>query len=355
MQFTTSDMPASDGARLSAVMARDRRADGTFVYGVTSTGVFCRPSCASRRPRPDRIAFFPGPSQAREAGFRACRRCEPDTAAESDTAQRICRFIDEHPDGDVSLAELAVRFGLSPRQLTRSFKSATGLTPKAYTGLRRVERFKHRLRSGEPVTRAIYDAGYGSSSRLYEASPKLLGMTPTAYRQGGTGAMVAFAIAPTSFGRLLVASTERGICSVKLGESDAGLERELRREFGAATLTRDDRTLLPTIRAIARHVEDGVPLGGLSTDVRGTAFTRAVWKALAAIPRGQTRTYAQIAQAIGHPRAARAVARACATNKLALVIPCHRAVPATGGAGGYRWGAARKKKLLERERSAAKA
>jgi len=336
--------------RLAAVMARDRRADGAFVYAVTSTGIFCRPSCASRRPRRDRIAFFPTPDQAREAGFRACRRCQPESLPEStDMMQCICRYIDARHDDSPSLGELSTRFGLSPQHLARRFRAAIGMTPKAYSDLRRIERLKHRLREGESVTSALYAAGYGSSSRLYERGTALMGMTPSDYRKQGRGTSVAFTIVETSLGKLLVAATQRGICAVSLGASDAALERGLRHEYSAADLHRDDTALAPTVAAIVRHIERGAPLSELATDVQATAFTRAVWKALAAIPRGQTRTYAQVASSMGRPGAARAVARACASNRLALVIPCHRVVPSAGGTGGYRWGAARKRRLLERE------
>jgi AraC family transcriptional regulator, regulatory protein of adaptative response / methylated-DNA-[protein]-cysteine methyltransferase len=347
-----SNFPNASDARLTAVMARDRRADGSFVYGVSSTGIFCRPSCASRRPRVDRIAFFSTPASAKAAGYRACLRCQPEQTPEStDVVQRVCRFIDTRTDGAPSLSELAREFSMSRHHLARVFKAAVGMTPKAYGDLRRVERLKQRLRTGDSVTGAMYDAGYGSSSRLYERGTSLLGMTPSTYRKRGHGTSASFTIVRTSFGKLLVAATERGVCAVTLGDSDAALERTLHREFGLAELQRDDAALAPVVNRIVRHIEDGTPLGHLETDVKATAFTRAVWKALAAIPRGQTRTYGEIAAKVGRPTAARAVAQACASNRLALVIPCHRVVPASGGVGGYRWGAARKRKLLERERA----
>ncbi len=350
LQATTH---AGADPRLAAVLSRDRRADGTFVYAVSSTGIFCRPSCASRRPRLDRIAFFSTPGQAREAGFRACRRCQPETLPETtDIVQRICRYIDARHDESPSLADLSERFGLSPQHLARRFKAAIGMTPKAYSDLRRIEGLKHRLRGGETVTSALYGAGYGSSSRLYEHGDALLGMTPSDYRKQGRGTSAAFTIVDTSLGKLLVAATQRGICAVSLGDSNTALERALHREFSAADLRRDDKSLAPSVAAIVRHIERGVPLSELATDVQATAFTRAVWKALAAIPYGQTRTYGEIATSIGRPAAARAVARACASNRLALVIPCHRVVPSAGGTGGYRWGATRKRRLLERERAA---
>ena len=352
MQTFTQPPPAD--RRIAAVMNRDTRADGSFVYAVRSTGIFCRPSCASRRPRPERIALFDTVKDAQAAGFRACLRCRPERRpAHQDIVQRVCRLIEAHDEGVPSLSELAGEVGLSSHQLVRTFKSAVGMTPKAYADLRRVERLKARLREGGSVTRAMYDAGYASSSRLYEQGAKFIGMTPSDYRKGGRGQRATFTIVDTNFGKLLVAATPLGICTVSLGDSAAALERVMRTELGSAELRRDDAALAPTVRAIVRHVEDGAALGTLATDVRATAFTRAVWKELARIPRGETRTYAQIAAAVGRPKAVRAVAHACATNNLALVIPCHRVVPANGGTGGYRWGSARKRKILERERKSA--
>ena len=341
----------TDERRRAAVMARDRRADGAFVYGVTSTGIFCRPSCASRRPRSDRMAFFSTAADAKAAGYRACRRCQPESLPDTtDIVERICRYIDSRQEESPKLSELERNFGLSRHHLVRTFKAAVGMTPKAYADLRRVERLKQRLRAGDSVTNAMYDVGYGSSSRLYERGNTLLGMTPAKYQRQGAGMSAMFTIVETSFGKLLVATTDLGICAVRLGDTAAALERGLRSEYGLAQLRRDDTGLTPTVRRIVHHIEDGVPLGALATDVRSTAFTRAVWRALIAIPRGETRTYKEVAETIGQPSAARAVARACATNELALVIPCHRVVPAGGGTGGYRWGSARKRKLLERER-----
>jgi AraC family transcriptional regulator, regulatory protein of adaptative response / methylated-DNA-[protein]-cysteine methyltransferase len=341
--------------RLAAVMARDRRADGAFVYAVRSTGIFCRPSCSSRRPRPDRIALFSTATEAREAGFRACLRCQPEDASAADVqlAQRICRYLDSREDGAPSLAELAKQFGFSPHHLARSFKAVIGMTPKAYAGLQRLESLKTRLRNGDKVTDALYGAGYGSSSRLYEGGSRMLGMTPNGYRRGGQGSTVRFAITDSRLGKILAAGTERGICAVKLGSSEQLLERELRREYKSANVARDDAALGPTLARIVASVERGERLQGIAIDVAATAFTRSVWKALASIPSGQTRTYGEIAAAIGLPKAARAVARACASNQVALIIPCHRVVPKSGGSGGYRWGAARKRALLDRERELA--
>jgi len=341
--------------RLIAVMARNRSADGTFVYGVSSTRIFCRPSCASRRPRFDRISFFANAQKAREAGYRACQRCQPESTESlgADMAQRVCRYIDAVEDSVPSLGELATHFGFSPHHLARSFKAAVGMTPKAYADLNRVERLKIRLRGGETVTDALYAAGYGSSSRLYERGNALLGMTPSKYRHAGQGASIDFTIVPCRLGKVLAAATSRGICAVNLGDSQAVLERGLRREYHAAALRRNDAALRPIVKRIIANIERGEQLHGLALDIAATAFTRSVWKALAEIPYGQTRTYGDIAATLGRPTAARAVARACASNRVALIIPCHRAVPRSGGTGGYRWGAARKRALLELERKQA--
>jgi len=354
MQTLLMDQSADSKRRLASVMGRDAHADGAFFYGVTTTRIFCRPGCPSRRPRPDHIVMFQTIEQARQEGFRACLRCRPESLASgSDIAQRICRYIDERAEESPSLSKLSARFGLSRHHLARTFKAAIGMTPKAYADMQRIERLRQRLRDGESVTTALYSAGFGSSSRLYEHSNTLMGMTPSDYRRQGAGKSVMFTVVDTTLGKLLVAATSRGICAVKLGDSEITLERGLRREYAAAELRRDDATLAPLVDAIAQYVEKGTPLHGLAMDIQATAFTRSVWKALMAIPYGQTRTYGQIAASIGRPTAARAVARACATNQLALVIPCHRVVPSAGGTGGYRWGTARKRKLLERERELA--
>ena len=342
--------------RLDAVLSRDRRFDGAFVYAVRSTGIFCRPSCASRRPKPESIAFFADATGAKSAGFRACLRCQPEVHVSSgqDLVARVCRYIDSSDEGTPKLAQMAAHFGFSPHHLARAFKAAVGMTPKEYATLGRAQRLKARLRTEKTVTDALYAAGYGSSSRLYERGGSLLGMTPDAYRRAGRGASIGFTIVESRFGKLLVATTERGICAVKLGDNTSALERELRREYSAADLQRRDAALRPVVASVVAHLERGERLTGISVDVAATAFTRSVWKALAEIPYGQTRTYGEIAASLGKPSAARAVARACASNKVALVIPCHRAVPRAGGTGGYRWGAARKRALLEHERTHAK-
>jgi AraC family transcriptional regulator of adaptative response/methylated-DNA-[protein]-cysteine methyltransferase len=322
------------------VMVRDARQDGRFVFAVRTTGVYCRPSCPSRRPRRDSVEFFPDPREAERAGYRACLRCKPtEVSAQTQYVLRARQLLD-NAEGAMTLAELSKHLGLSPFHLQRLFKRATGLSPREYQSARRMQQVKTELRKAGDVTTALYDAGFSSPSRLYEKSDQQLGMTPGAYRRGGAGAAITFAITPTPLGRMLVAATERGLCSVRFGESATEMERDLREEFHAATLHRDDA-------AMRRYVEPLLAsLGGEKTtidlplDVRATAFQQKVWETLQRIPRE-----------IGDPKAVRAVARACASNPVALAVPCHRVVRSDGDLAGYRWGIERKKKLLEGERA----
>jgi AraC family transcriptional regulator of adaptative response/methylated-DNA-[protein]-cysteine methyltransferase len=341
---------SNDRARWHAVQSRDARADGRFVYGVTSTGVYCRPTCPSRRPRPDRVAYFADPAAAEAAGFRACRRCQPREATSpgQQKVERARAWIDAHPDMLPSLARLARVAGASPWHLQRTFKRLLGLSPSEYARARRASRLKRALRQG-PVTDAIYAAGYGSPSRVYGDRTHGLGMTPGAYRKGGQGVRIHYATVATRVGTMLAAATDRGLCRVALGDDAATLERRLKAEFPAAELVRDAARLRPVTTAL-RAAAAGQPLNeALPLDVRATTFQRRVWQALQAIPGGETRTYAELARELGQPRAARAVARACATNPVALAVPCHRVVPAAGGTGGYRWGGERKQQLLANE------
>jgi AraC family transcriptional regulator of adaptative response/methylated-DNA-[protein]-cysteine methyltransferase len=351
------DLDGRDDMRWRLANTRARSADGAFVYAVTSTGIYCRPSCPSRRPRRDRVVFFDAAGDARAAGFRACKRCSPDSVVVAadpwvEKIRRACVYL-SNVDGHPALATLSRRLGGSPYHLQRNFKRLVGVTPREYAEACRLGKVKRQLRGGRDVTGAIFEAGYASSSRFYERAVPKLGMPPSVYRRGGVGTTIRYAIVDTrsrSLGRLLVGATDRGVCAVAMGASDTELAALLSREYPAATLVNDAGALGDWSRAIVAHLAGRSPRLDLPLDVQATAFQWQVWQALAAIPYGETRTYAEVAAAIGRPRAVRAVARACATNPVALAVPCHRVVPAAGGEGGYRWGAARKKALLARER-----
>lgn len=334
-------------------MRHDRAADGTFVYAVSSTGVYCRPSCPSRRARRERVVFFERAADAERGGYRACRRCRPDAAPVDpwiEKIQRACVYLG-NVDGHLSLARLANRLGGSPYHLQRNFKRIVGVTPREYADACRLRKVKRHLRRGTAVTGAMFDAGYGSSSRFYERAAPKLGMAPSVYRRGGEGMDIRYQVVDSPLGRLLVAATAHGLCAVCMGGSDAELERGLSREYPAATIAPDDGGLARWTREILAHLAGRQPRLELPLDVRTTAFEWQVWQALGAIPYGETRSYSEVAASIGRPRAARAVANACARNPVALAIPCHRVVPAGGGFGGYRWGTKRKKALLSAERA----
>lgn len=345
----------------NAVAGRSRAADGAFVYAVSTTGIYCRPSCPSKRPRRENVQFFPLPEAAEQAGYRACRRCHPEQLPATDPAaervRRACRMIDvalaEGEGGAPSLAALGAAVGVSAHQLQRSFKRQLGISPRDFADARRLARVKAGLRQGEGVAGALYDAGYGSSSRLYERSDAQLGMTPATYRNRGKGMDVAFTIAACPLGRLLVGATARGVCAVSLGSSDQSLEADLRKEYAAASIRRDETALGGWVAAIIAHLEGKTPDLALPLDLQATAFQRRVWRELQKIPYGSTASYGAIARRIGKPAAVRAVANACAGNRAALVIPCHRVVREDGALGGYRWGVERKEKLLAAERKAA--
>jgi AraC family transcriptional regulator of adaptative response/methylated-DNA-[protein]-cysteine methyltransferase len=337
--------------RWNAVVARDAGQDGEFVYGVGSTRIYCRPSCPSRRPLRSRVAFFENPAEAERAGYRACLRCEPqqDQRRAIRQIQQARDYIDQHPDETVTLKRLGQIAEMSPFHLQRTFKRVVGVSPKTYASARRLNRMKSRLRQGHTVSRATYDAGYGSGSRAYEHARAGLGMTPGTYRNGGRGLRIQFAVVETELGHLLIAATDRGLCAVMLGDDPARLEAELGREYPAATLERSDYGLRGYTDAVAGRLL-GLEEGRLPLHVQGTPFQWQVWEALRRIPAGETRSYRQIAREIGRPNAARAVAQACASNRVALVIPCHRVVRETGELGGYRWGVERKRRILDQER-----
>jgi AraC family transcriptional regulator of adaptative response/methylated-DNA-[protein]-cysteine methyltransferase len=340
-------------ARWAAVVARDRRADGTFFYGVRTTGVYCRPSCGARLPKRSNVSFFETASDAERAGLRPCRRCRPnERAAESQLAAKIaaaCRAI-ESADEPPALAELARAAGLSPHHFHRVFKRATGVTPREYGAEHRARRVRDELRrTSGTVTDAIYGAGFNSSGRFYETARERLGMTPTAYRAGGADAEIRFAVGECSLGAVLVAQSEAGVCAILIGDDPDDLVRDLQDRFPRATLVGGDRAFEKTVATVIGLVERPAAGVDLPLDVRGTAFQQRVWQALRRIPAGKTVTYAELARRIGAPSSTRAVARACASNMLAVAIPCHRVVRTDGSLSGYRWGVDRKRILLERE------
>jgi AraC family transcriptional regulator of adaptative response/methylated-DNA-[protein]-cysteine methyltransferase len=349
-----ADQTASDGM-WRAVVTRDRQGDGRFVYAVRSTGVFCRPSCPSRKPNRDRVEFFGTPAEAERAGFRACRRCRPLELSPADPwvekIRRACVYL-SNVEGHPSLSTLANRLGGSPYHFQRNFKRIVGVTPREYAEACRLRTVKGKLKAGGDVTSAMLDAGYGSSGRFYERAAPRLGMKPQTYQRGGAGMDIRYTIVDSSLGRLLVAATLRGVCAVAMGDSDRGLTEGLRREYPAARIALDRRGLGRWTRGVLAQLKGRRPRVDLPVDVQATAFQWQVWNALVAIPSGTTCSYSDVAAAIGRPRAARAVARACATNPVAIVIPCHRVVPGQGGTGGYRWGAERKKALLRKEKLA---
>ncbi len=338
-----------------AVMARDRRSDGRFVFAVLSTGIYCRPSCPARRPLRTNVRFFADPGAAEAAGFRACLRCRP-RGERPDPSRRLAEaardYLEAHLDETVRLAQVAGAVGATPWHLQRTFKRFFGQSPQAYVNARRLERVRSTLRSGRDVTTAVYEAGFTAASQLYAQSNVRLGMTPGAWRQGGRGADVRYAVADAPPGRVLVAATERGVCAVLLGDGGRALVSALRRELPEATIRPGGPELRAWIDEVVRRAGGEAPAASIPIDTPATLFQRRVWESLAAIPRGETRSYGEIARQLGQPRHARAVARACAANRVAVVVPCHRVTAASGGLGGYRWGAERKRRLLELETGA---
>lgn len=339
-----------------AVLSRDKDFDGTFVYGVRSTGIYCRPSCSARRPKRDQVIFFHMSEAAKQDGFRPCLRCHPDEPAiknpRAKLAQGLCYFIEKYdsPDRPLTLTVMSEHVHVGPHHLQRIFKSIMGISPRQYAEACRLRRLKALVKKGETVTRALYGAGYGSSSRLYEGASTRIGMTPGAYRHGGKGIRIGFTIVNCPLGKLLVGATEKGICAVSIGKSDEALEAALVSEYPAAEIHRDRAGLGKYVTALLKYFGGKQTGLDLPLDIQVTAFQCRVYEALKVIPFGHTSTYGEIANAIGHPKAVRAVARACATNPVAIVIPCHRVLRKDGGLGGYRWGIERKKTLLAKER-----
>jgi AraC family transcriptional regulator of adaptative response/methylated-DNA-[protein]-cysteine methyltransferase len=349
--------------RWQAVIGRDGSLDGTFVFGVSSTGIFCRPSCPAKRPRRENVSFFDHALQAEQAGYRACLRCRPkavDGNPQSALVRSICRYIEQHIEGQLTLSLLAKEFRRSPFHLQRTFKSVLGVSPKAYMDACRLRQVKQNLQAGHSVTTALYAAGYGSSSRLYERTATQLGMTPEKYRRGAVAAVVRYTIfrytivryRGSPLGRMLIAATDKGICAIQFGDSEQQLQQGLMREFPFAVRRRDDAAMSQWRDNLTRLIQGHELNPSLPLDIRATAFQRRVWEALQKIPRGETRSYSAIAKKIGMPKATRAVARACATNPVAVAIPCHRVVRQDGELGGYRWGIERKEQLLAMEKEA---
>jgi AraC family transcriptional regulator, regulatory protein of adaptative response / methylated-DNA-[protein]-cysteine methyltransferase len=345
-------MIQQNDSRWQAVLARDANQDGLFVFAVSSTGVYCRPSCPSRRPRRENVTFFSQPDQAERAGYRACLRCRPRATAANHRMQlvkTVCRYLEQHLDEPVTLGRLGEEFHQSPFHLQRMFKSVLGISPRAYADSCRVTQLKRNLQAGHNVTRAMYEAGYSSSSRLYERTASQLGMTPDKYRRGAIAAAIRYTCTDSPLGRMLIAATDKGICAIQFAHSDRELEQGLRHEFPFAHRRRDDAYLEDWTQDLLRQMQGEKLKSSLPLDIQATAFQRRVWSYLQSIPRGATRSYGQVAKAIGEPTATRAVARACATNPVAVAIPCHRVVRQSGALGGYRWGVEKKQLLLNWE------
>lgn len=340
----------NDDQRYEAVLNRDATAVGAFVYAVRTTGIYCLPTCAARRPRRENVVFYPSPVEAERAGFRACRKCDP--KGQGGCPEQIvqaCRLL-EQAERSPSLQELADLAGLSRFHFQRLFKQAVGLTPKAYANAVRAKRMQAELRRSNSVTEAIYEAGYDSGSRFYSESDRVLGMTPTRFQQGGAGEVIRFAVGECSLGSILVASTMRGVCAILMGGDPDELARDLQRRFPRAELIGGDVDYERTVAEVIAFVEQPGPNFTLPLDIRGTAFQQQVWKALGEVLPGQTVSYAELAAKLGRPEAVRAVAGACAANAHAVAIPCHRVVRTDGSLSGYRWGVERKRELLQRER-----
>jgi len=345
---TTADM-------LAAIESSDGRFDGRFWYGVVTTGVYCRPSCPSRSPKRDNVRVFQDPDAAEAAGFRACKRCRPQSALRDvDSLVAVARYIEAHADERLTLGILASRAGLSPARLQKKFRRTFGASPKEYQDALRQGRFREALKVGETVTDAIYAAGYGSPSRVYGEAARHLGMTPSAYRAGGEGETIWYACRGSALGPLMLAATTRGVCFAQFGDSEAALVEALQREFPRARLetssARDGSELDAWLAALDAHVSDNAPRPDVPLDLRGTALQLRVWRFLLSVREGEVLSYAELARGIGRPKAARAVASACARNRIGVLVPCHRVLRGDGTLGGYRWGLERKRTLLDAER-----
>ncbi|MDZ7828785.1 MAG: bifunctional DNA-binding transcriptional regulator/O6-methylguanine-DNA methyltransferase Ada [Halofilum sp. (in: g-proteobacteria)] len=343
---------ATEDRRWRAIAERDSSAEGAFVYAVRTTGIYCRPGCASRRPNRENVTFFERPETAERAGYRPCKRCRPDAASPREQRRalvaRACRYL-EVAEKAPTLAALATEAGLSPWHFQRLFKSETGVTPRQYFADVRARRFRERLREDGSVTDAIHGSGYEASSQAYADARRELAMTPTAFRNGAAGEHVRCGVAACSLGIIAVATTARGICAIEIADDEAAACAQVRRTFPCARIETAGAELDALLAQVVAFIESPGRGLDLPLDIRGTAFRRRVWQALREIPPGETVTYAELAARIGRPGSARAVAGACAANRLAVALPCHRVIRADGGLGGYRWGADRKRALLERE------
>lgn len=353
---TEWNIPASTAARYwRATLARDAHADGTFVLAVRSTRIYCRPSCPARRPLRRNVVFYRTGEEAEKQGFRACLRCRPnEVSGAAALVERAARELARADEDGGGLARLAAKLVTTAATLRRAFRQVTGLTPRDLAEAMRLARFKKLLRAGKSITDALYETGYGSSSRVYERSNAQLGMTPATYRKGGKGMKIGYSIAKSPLGKVLVAATERGISAVYLGGTESRLVAELREEYPRAEISAASASDQRWVREIVQRIEGKAAHLELPLDVQATAFQRRVWQELQRIPRGATRTYSQVARALGKPKAVRAVARACATNPVSIVVPCHRVIREDGSLAGYRWGLSRKEQLLKQERGTAR-
>lgn len=343
-----------EDSRWQAVLARDGASDGKFVFAVSSTGVYCRPSCPSKRPKRENVTFFRRTRDAEAAGFRECLRCRPKAIAgnpRQELIKSVCRYIEQHLDEPVTLARLGAEFRQSPFHLQRTFKAVLGITPKEYADSCRMRGFRQKLKAGHSVTRAMHDAGYSSTSRLYSRTSSELGMEPAKYRRGAIATPIRYSFSESPIGRMLIAATDKGVCSIQFADSEEELEQGLKHEFPFALRRRDDDGMANLAGQVVQRISGAESSSSLPLDIQATAFQRRVWSHLQSIGFGKTQSYTQVAKAIRRPSAVRAVARACATNPVAIAIPCHRVLRSNGDLGGYRWGLQRKKTLLEIEAS----